>query len=452
MEQEISSMWDYFLKELEKKSMSSVTYSTWFSRMLPKNIDYDNKKIVITVPSEFIKNYLVNNKRHFDLVKKCLKDVTNVDFELTILSEDEAKNLDENFEKKVPDQLLPSSRLNPKYTFETFIVGKSNEFAHAASVAVAENYENPSAAFSNPLFIYGGVGLGKTHLMHAIGHFVLNLDPTKKILYVTSEQFTNELINSIKNNNNEEFRNKYRKVDILLIDDIQFIADKDRTQEEFFHTFNELHEQNKQIVLTSDKPPKEIKSLEERLISRFAWGLVVDISQPDLETRIAILRSKADSEGFDVPDEVINFIAENVISNIRELEGALSRVMAYSKLTDGNISIETAAIVLKDIYNSKEKKQLNSEIIKKFIAREYNLTTEDLDSKKRTRQIAYPRQIAMYITRELTDLSLPKIGEEFGGRDHSTVIHAHDKIAKDMEDDPSFKIIISNYINKLKNN
>lgn len=452
MEQELSSMWDYFLKELEKKSMSSVTYSTWFSRMLPKKIDYDNRKIVITVPSEFIKNYLVNNKRHFDLVKKCLKDVTNIDFELTILSEDEAKNLDETFETKKPDSLLPSSRLNPKYTFDTFIVGKSNEFAHAASVAVAENYENPSAAFSNPLFIYGGVGLGKTHLMHAIGHFVLNLDPTKKILYVTSEQFTNELINSIKNNSNEEFRNKYRKVDILLIDDIQFIADKDRTQEEFFHTFNELHEQNKQIVLTSDKPPKEIKSLEERLISRFAWGLVVDISQPDLETRIAILRSKADSEGFDVPNEVINFIAENVISNIRELEGALSRVMAYSKLTDGKISIETAAIVLKDIYNSKEKKEINSEIIKKFIANEYNLTIEDLDSKKRTRQIAYPRQIAMYITRELTDLSLPKIGEEFGGRDHSTVIHAHDKITNDMENDPSFKIMISNYINKLKNN
>lgn len=452
MEQELSSMWDYFLKELEKKSMSSVTYSTWFSRMLLKTIDYDSKNIVITVPSEFIKNYLVNNKRHFDLVKKCLKDVTNIDFELTILSEDEAKNLDEDFEKKKTDSLLPSSRLNPKYTFETFIVGKSNEFAHAASVAVAENYENPSGAYSNPLFIYGGVGLGKTHLMHAIGHFVLNLDPTKKILYVTSEQFTNELINSIKSNNNEEFRNKYRKVDILLIDDIQFIADKDRTQEEFFHTFNELHEQNKQIVLTSDKPPKEIKSLEERLISRFAWGLVVDISQPDLETRIAILRSKADSEGFDVPDNVINFIAENVISNIRELEGALSRVMAYSKLTDGNISIETAAIVLKDIYNSKEKKEINSDIIKKFIAKEYNLTIEDLDSKKRTRQIAYPRQIAMYITRELTDLSLPKIGEEFGGRDHSTVIHAHDKITKDMEEDPSFKIIISNYISNLKNN
>ena len=330
------------------------------------------------------------------------------------------------------------------------LVGKSNEFAHAAALAVSENYENPQNAFSNPLFIYGGVGLGKTHLMHAIGHFVLEQDPTEKILYVTSEQFTNELINSIQTNKNEDFRNKYRKVDLLLIDDIQFIADKDRTQEEFFHTFNELHEQNKQIVLTSDKPPKDIKSLEERLISRFAWGLVVDIGPPDLETRIAILRKKADSEGFEVSQEVMNFIAENVRSNIRELEGALSRVMAYSKLTDSEISVDSAAIVLRDIYETKAKKQITAEFIKSEVAKKYGLTTDDLNSRKRTKAIAYPRQIAMYITRELTDLSLPKIGDVFGGRDHSTVIHAYDKITEDLDNDPIFKIEITNLIKEIK--
>ena len=286
--------------------------------------------------------------------------------------------------------------------------------------------------------------------MHAIGNFIINQNPKKKILYVTSEQFTNELNNSIQTNKNEEFRNKYRKVDLLLIDDIQFIADKDRTQEEFFHTFNELHEANKQIVLTSDKPPKEIKSLEERLISRFAWGLVVDISPPDLETRIAILRSKADVEGFEVNDDVINYIAENVKSNIRELEGALSRVVAYSKLTNGEITVEMAAIVLSDIFESKKKKIINTKLIKEIISKEYNITTKDLDSKKRTRQIAYPRQIAMYITRQCTDLSLPKIGEEFGGRDHSTVIHAYDKIEKDMDEDPVLKIKINDIIKKIK--
>ena len=448
MDKELSTMWESFLKELEKRSMSQVTYSTWFSRMLPKSIDYDNKKIVITVPSPFIRDYLANNKRHFDLVGDALKEITGIDFDISIISEDEASNT--NPAGLINKTFLNVSRLNPKYTFDTFVVGKSNEFAHAAALAVSENYENPQNAFSNPLFIYGGVGLGKTHLMHAIGHFVLEQDPTKKILYVTSEQFTNELINSIQTNKNEDFRNKYRKVDLLLIDDIQFIADKDRTQEEFFHTFNELHEANKQIVLTSDKPPKEIKSLEERLISRFAWGLVVDIGQPDLETRIAILRSKANVEGFDVSEDVINYIAENVKSNIRELEGALSRVVAYSKLTSGDISIENTAIVLADIFESKKKKVINVKLIKEVICKEFDITISDIDSKKRTRQIAYPRQIAMYITRQITELSLPKIGEEFGGRDHSTVIHAYDKIEKDMQEDPVFKIKVNDIIKKIK--
>lgn len=446
MAKDLSLIWGEVLNKLEQQSMSAISFNTWYKDMKLKQIDEENKTFYITVPIEFMRTRLSNNSAQLGRVRKCIKEVVKEEYEPVILTEDD----DEIYIPKKEDHNLPITRLNPKYVFETFVVGKSNEFAHAASLAVAESYENPSDAHSNPLFIYGGVGLGKTHLMQAIGHFILQQDPTKKVLYVTSEQFTNELINSIQTNKNEEFRNKYRKVDLLLIDDIQFIADKDRTQEEFFHTFNDLHEANKQIVLTSDKPPKEIKSLEERLISRFAWGLVVDIGPPDLETRIAILRSKADSEGFDVPDNVINFIAKNVKSNIRELEGALSRVMAYSKLTTGEINEETAAIVLKDIYSPQKQKVVTPELIKTVISKNFRISVEDINSKKRTRAIAYPRQIAMYITRELTDLSLPRIGEEFGGRDHSTVIHAYNKIENDMNEDTSFKIKVNNLIKEIK--
>lgn len=381
-----------------------------------------------------------------DLIKRCLYEVSSVHYEIKIITDDEDAN---NFNFK-DDFYIEKSRLNPKYNFENFIVGKSNEFAHAASLAAAESYENPEAAHSNPLFIYGGVGLGKTHLMQAIGHFVLSQDSSKKVLYVTSEQFMNELINSIKTGKNEDFRNKYRSVDLLLIDDIQFIADKESTQEEFFHTFNALHDANKQIVLTSDKPPKDIKSLKERLVSRFAWGLIVDIQAPDLETRIAILRSKSDTEGFNVPENVLNFIAHNVRSNIRELEGALTRVKAFSKLANGEITEELAKEALKDIYNTKKKKVINTKLIKEVISKNFDISIDDINSKKRTREIAYPRQIAMYLTRELTDLSLPKIGEEFGGRDHSTVIHAYEKIRKDIERDVSLKIKVRDLIKEIK--
>lgn len=446
MDKDLSLIWNEVLNKLEQQSMSAISFNTWYKGMKLKRVDEENKTFYITVPIEFMRTRLTKNSNQLGLVRKCIKEVVKEEYEPIIITEDD----DNIYAPKKDDHNLPITRLNPKYIFETFVVGKSNEFAHAASLAVAESYENPSEAHSNPLFIYGGVGLGKTHLMQAIGHFILQQDPSKKVLYVTSEQFTNELINSIQTNKNEEFRNKYRKVDLLLIDDIQFIADKDRTQEEFFHTFNDLHEANKQIVLTSDKPPKEIKSLEERLISRFAWGLVVDIGPPDLETRIAILRSKADSEGFDVPDNVINFIAQNVRSNIRELEGALSRVMAYSKLTIGEITEETAAIVLKDIYSPKKTKVVTPELIKNTVAKTFRISTDDINSKKRTRAIAYPRQIAMYITRELTDLSLPRIGEEFGGRDHSTVIHAYNKIESDMEEDTSFKIKVNNLMKEIK--
>lgn len=439
----LSNLWTRVMGLVEQQVMSSISFNTWFKDIELKDIDENNKIFYVAVANEFIKQRLENSKS-IDTLKKCINDVTGENYDVSILSGNEKTPV-----KSKNENLLPESRLNPKYIFENFVVGKSNEFAHAASLSVAENYEDPSLAHSNPLFLYGGVGLGKTHLMQAIGHFTQQMDPSKKILYVTSEQFTNELINSIQTNKNEQFRNKYRKVDLLLIDDIQFIADKDRTQEEFFHTFNELHGSNKQIVLTSDKPPKDIKALEERLISRFAWGLVVDIQAPDLETRIAILRSKADSEGYDVPANVINFIAENVKSNIRELEGALSRVMAYSKLTTGNINEQMAAIVLKDIYDTKKQKVINIPLIKEVISKNYHITIDELDSKKRNKEIAYPRQIAMFISRELTELSLPKIGEEFGGRDHTTVIHAIKKIQSDMNDDTTLKIRINNIIKEI---
>ena len=441
----LSSTWEKVMEEINKQSISSVSYDTWFKDMKLKSVDDDESTFYVTVPIEFIKVRLSNNPSQIKLIKKCIKEITGKDYEVQILTENETIKRDE---KNNPYK--PANRLNPKYIFENFIVGKNNEFAHAAALAVAENYQNPSEVHSNPLFIYGGVGLGKTHLMQAIGHFIHEQDKDKKILYETSEQFTNELINSIQTGKNEAFRNKYRKVDLLLIDDIQFIADKDRTQEEFFHTFNELHGSNKQIVLTSDKPPKDIKSLEETLISRFAWGLVVDISTPDLETRIAILNSKAENEGYNVPVEVINYIAENVKSNIRELEGALSRVMAYSKITNGKITEQTAAIVLKDIYNTKEKKEITIHLIKETVSKLFAITVDDLDSKKRSRDIAYPRQIAMYLCRELTELSLPKIGEDFGGRDHSTVIHAYNKIEKDMRENTSLKIKINNLKREIK--
>jgi len=323
-----------------------------------------------------------------------------------------------------------------KYTFDTFVIGSGNRFAHAASLAVAEA---PAKAY-NPLFIYGGVGLGKTHLMHAIGHYVLEQNPSAKVVYLSSEKFTNEFINSIRDNKAVEFRNQYRNVDVLLIDDIQFLAGKEQTQEEFFHTFNTLHEESKQIVISSDRPPKEIPTLEDRLRSRFEWGLITDIAPPDLETRIAILRKKAKADGLiDIPNEVMLYIANQIDSNIRELEGALIRVVAYSSLVNTDINIDLAAEALKDIIPNTRPRAVTILDIQKSVGEHYNVRLEDFTAKKRTRSIAFPRQIAMFLSRELTDASLPKIGSEFGGRDHSTVIHAHEKISKMLKDDEALQ-------------
>lgn len=322
-----------------------------------------------------------------------------------------------------------SSSLNPKYTFETFVTGNSNRFAHAAALAVAES---PGTVY-NPLFMYGGVGLGKTHLMHAIGNRVLHNHPEKRVLYVSSEQFTNEIIRSIQEGSPDKFRYKYRSIDVLLVDDVQFLSGKTSTQEEFFHTFNTLHDAQKQIILSSDRPPREVERLEERLRSRFEWGLTTDIQAPDFETRIAILRNKAKLDHFSVPSDVLVYIAGRIDSNIRELEGALTRVVAYASLVRKPVTADLAAEVLKDIiapHKSIQPRQVTMDVIQEVVASQFDITIEDMVSKKRSRKIAYPRQIAMYLCREITGSSLPQIGRFFGGRDHTTVLHACDKINK----------------------
>ena len=315
------------------------------------------------------------------------------------------------------------SNFNPRYTFNTFVVGACNRLSHAASLAVAES---PARAY-NPLFIYGGVGLGKTHLLHAIGQFTLINHGFTRVFYLSSERFTNEFINAIRDNRTLEFRNKYRYMDVLLIDDIQFLAGKEQTQEEFFHTFNALHDNNKQIIISSDRPPKEIPTLEDRLRSRFEWGLITDLQPPDLETRAAILKKKAISDGINMPDQVIQYIAGKVNTNIRELEGALIRIVAYASLFKSPVTIELTETALQDIITTRQKNITVTAIIS-ATADNFNLTPEDLLSKKRTQEIAFTRQVAMYLCRMMTDLSLPKIGEEFGGRDHTTVLHAFKKI------------------------
>jgi chromosomal replication initiator protein len=438
----VHEIWDETLK-LIKTELTEVSYNTWLKSLEP--ISIKGKTIILGVPNDFNKGIL--ETRYMTLITNAIKQITSQDFkiEFVIPGSDDFNKLTKNNDIK-ENNFFEAPNLNPKYVFDTFVIGNSNRFAHAASLAVAET---PAKAY-NPLFIYGGVGLGKTHLMHAIGHYTLSQNPNTKVVYVSSEKFTNELINSIKDDKNEEFRNKYRTVDVLLIDDIQFIAGKERTQEEFFHTFNALYEANKQLIISSDRPPKEIPTLEDRLRSRFEWGLITDIQAPDFETRIAILRKKAELENIDIDNEVLHFIAKKIKSNIRELEGALIRISAYSSLTNKEVSIDLANEALKDIISSSKPRQITVSYIKEVIAQQFNVKVEDLDSKRRTRSITYPRQIAMYLTRELTDLSLPKIGEEFGGRDHTTVIHAYDKITKDMNSNSDFKDRIDKIINEFQ--
>lgn len=447
METDLKELWEKTLNII-KGELTEVSFNTWIKSCEPLYISANTIKI--SVPNSFTQDIL--EKRYKDLVINSIEAACSKTYNLEFLIASEIQESEEKEKKEttkdniavtVNDEM--SSTLNPKYTFDSFVIGNSNRFAHAASLAVAES---PAKAY-NPLFIYGGVGLGKTHLMHAIGHYILQNNPNAKVVYVSSEKFTNELINAIKDDKNEEFRTKYRSVDILLIDDIQFIAGKERTQEEFFHTFNALHEANKQIILSSDRPPKEIPTLEDRLRSRFEWGLIADIQAPDFETRMAILKKKADVENLNIPNEVMVYIATKIKSNIRELEGALIRIVAYSSLTNREITVDLATEALKDIISNKQNKSITIDLIQDVVATYFNLRVEDLKSQRRTRNVAYPRQIAMYLSRKLTDMSLPKIGEEFGGRDHTTVIHAYEKISETLNNDESLEHTINDITKKL---
>lgn len=478
---EASIIWEQVLQKLEQE-LSKLVIDTWLKPTTP--LALNDTTLKIGTPKRIIKDWL--ESRYLPIITATVNFITgkqlNVEF-INLDGEDEQQNLPStNAPADIPlppasiptpghagspppvppartsgeGRSFPVSQLgsddarailNPKYVFETFVIGNSNRLAHAASLAVAEA---PAQAY-NPFFVYGGVGLGKTHLMHAIGHRILQNHPDLKLMYISSEKFTNELINSIRDGNPESFRQKYRNIDVLLVDDIQFLSKKEHTQEEFFHTFNTLHEANKQIIISSDRPPREIQTLEDRLRSRFEWGLITDIQPPDLETRIAILRKKALIENLNVSNDVMVYIASRIDNNIRELEGALIRVMAYASLTGQDISIDLATEALKDIFPHGKPKQITIELIQEVISTYFKVRQEELLAKKRTRNVAYPRQIAMYLARELTETSLPRIGEMFGGRDHTTVIHAHDKIARERIADPKLGNTIKELISKIEN-
>ena len=420
--------------ELLKADMNPVVYTTWIGNNLTP-VELDGDTLVLRVTMENMQRQVVTV--HQNRVVEAVSRVAGRPMKVEILT---SKELAERNQKKGMVPAAPHmdesgfddsySALNAKYTFDTFVVGKGNQFAHAASLAVAES---PAQAY-NPLFIYGGVGLGKTHLMHAIGHFIHDVDPTKRILCIPGEEFTTDLISAIQSNRTEQFRERFRNVDVLMVDDIQFIAGKEATQEEFFHTFNALHAAGKQIVLTSDRPPHEIARLEERLRSRFAWGLIADIKKPDVETRIAILRRKAESEHITVEDGVLENIATHIDSNIRELEGSLTRLVAYANLSGRPLTVALCNEALRDLFQTTVRREVTPQLIMQTVAEYYSITVNDLIKQSRRREVTGPRQIAMYLTREMTNLSLPQIGQVFGNRDHTTVMHGCDKIAGLIKD------------------
>ena len=439
-------------KELLKDEVTPISFNTWFQSLEIQSISNDH--IVFTAVSEFQKDMIEN--KYNSLLLNTLSYITNKNWTFSVvdLSKEEEENIEIIADKKpnVSESELESnhSSLNPKYTFDTFVVGNNNRFAHAASLAVG----NAPGNSYNPLFLYGGVGLGKTHLMHAIGNRVLEDNNYSNVLYVTSEKFTNQLINAIKDNKNEIFRSKYRNVDVLLIDDIQFIAGKERVQEEFFHTFNTLYEDRKQIVISSDKPPRDIPFLEDRLKSRFEWGLLADISCPDYETRLAILRKKAQDANIVIDDDILSNIATKVDSNIRELEGVFNKIVARASLVHSPITRELAENIIND-FKAESEKVISSEFIKETVGKYFSIDPADLSGNKRSAEIAFPRQIAMYLCREIANMSFPKIGQDFGNRDHSTVMHAYKKIQKEVKDKNNTKLIVEsvkNIITDTKNN
>lgn len=451
------SIWAKALDIIGKELDNEQTLNIWFSPI--KCASCTSEKMVLEVPNKFFQDWLLN--RYMGVLNSGVRKACGAEIEIEFIlgsgeppvAGTEAVKKEET--KKEPKGFWPFSKhapaharelgLDPKYTFDSFVIGPSNRFAHAAAMAVSDS---PAKAY-NPLFIYGGTGLGKTHLMHAIGDRVLAKSPKTKVLYISSEDFTNQMISAIQNRSMTKFREKYRSVDILLIDDVHFIAGKDSTQEEFFHTFNTLYDAHKQIVVTSDRPPKEINRLEERLVSRFLYGLVTDVQPPDFETRIAILKRKSEIAALTLPEDVFYFLAEKVKTNIRELEGALIRVVAYSKLIGKDVSVDLTKEVLKDMIIEGEKK-ITIDLIQKKVSEYFDIKLSDMRAKKRSKAIAYPRQVAMYLARQLTDYSLPEIGDQFGGRDHTTVIHACAKVEGDLKNKDGFKVLLGRLIESIK--
>ena len=444
---ELEQIWEEALKMIEEET-SPVSFATWIQPIVPCGII--GNKIILQVKESFLKEII--EKRHLPLIRTAIKMVTKNEYDIMITTEEEQKagNL-HNLAAEKPAENELARNLNPKYVFDSFVVGNSNRMAHAASLAVAES---PAQAY-NPLFLYGNSGLGKTHLMHSIGHFILDRNPQAKVLYVTSETFTNELIDAIRNKNNittTEFREKYRNNDVLLIDDIQFIIGKESTQEEFFHTFNALQTQGKQIILTSDKPPKEMETLEERIRSRFEWGLMADIGVPDYETRMAILRKKAESDNFDIDDEVLSYIANNIKSNVRELEGALNKLLAYNNLVHIPITMDIAEKELSNIITPDKPREITPQLIIEVVSEHYHISVDQMISKTRSSDVAKPRQIAMYLCKNMTESPLDTIGSLLGGRDHSTIIHGIKKVTEEYEKNETTRNMIETIKKKINPN
>lgn len=451
MFEEIKSKWDTILQVMKTEfEMTDVSFKTWILPLKPYSLNNDILTIVVPGEQRGL-NYI--EKKYVTPFKVTVSEIMDHEIDIKFVSADDISSVSiNNFSKPVTaakqEINYASTGINPKYTFDTFVVGENNNIAHAASLAVAES---PGEIY-NPLFIYGGVGLGKTHLMQSIGNFILQQNPSLKVMYVTSEVFTNELIESIKtekNTSNKNFREKYRKVDVLLIDDIQFIIGKESTQDEFFHTFNTLRESKKQIIISSDRPPKDFETLEERLRSRFEWGLLVDITPPNYETRMAILHKKEELEGYRLDNEILDYIATNVKSNIRELEGSLTKLVAYSKLTHSEINIQFAEDVLKDIISPNAHREITPDLIIQVVAEHYGITPADIASQRRSNEVAFPRQIAMYLCRYMTDVPLETIGSYMGKRDHSTVKYGVDKISKDIKKNDSLKNTIDIIMKKI---
>jgi len=436
-----------------RDALNDTTYSTWFGEVGGAELDDDT--FAVAVPNDFTREWI---EGHFlDLIRAAVKDTCGTERRVQLRVVEQQATPAPSAPSVVPAAVQPlppevltrhdAAGINPKYTFDSFVIGSSNRFAHAAALAVAEA---PAQAY-NPLFIYGHTGLGKTHLLHAVANFVTDHGGGLTCRYVTSETFMNDFINSLRDKRIEGFKQRYRTYDVLLIDDVQFFEHKERIQEEFFHTFNSLYEAGSQIVMSSDRPPRDIATLEERLRSRFEWGLITDIQPPDLETRIAILRKKVKMDGIHVPEpEVLTFIAGRVSTNIRELEGALTRVVAFSSLTGRSMSVELAQDVLKDVFPQGEAAEVSIKRIQDLVAERFEMTLEELCGDKRSQNIVYPRQVAMYLSRELTDSSLPKIGKEFGGRDHTTVIHATSKIARLIREDRSVYNLVQELTARVK--